>query len=62
MKEYITPEDVSKILKIGRNSTYKLINRPDFPKIKLGKSFRIPKEDFEKYLDHYLYAEIPFNV
>jgi excisionase family DNA binding protein len=62
MKEYITPEQVSEILHLGRNTTYKLINRPDFPKIKLGRSFRIPKEDFERYMDHYLYKSIDFHI
>ena len=58
MKEYITPEQVGKILSLGRNTTYKLIDRPDFPKIKLGRSIRIPKEDFEKFMEHYLYKEV----
>ena len=58
MKEYITPEQVGEILSLGRNTTYNLIDRPDFPKIKLGRSIRIPKEDFEKFMEHYLYKEV----
>lgn len=50
---YLTTKDVQQILKIGKNSAIKLINLPDFPKVRIGRSVRIPEEDFKKYMDSY---------
>lgn len=58
MKEYLTVEQAGEILMLGRNTMYKLVSRPDFPKIKIGKNIRIPKEDLEKFMEHNLYKEV----
>lgn len=55
--EYYTVADVQKILKFSRKKTYALVNQPDFPKMKIGREIRIPKEEFEKFLKHLLYKE-----
>lgn len=44
MDEMLTPTDIQKHLKIGRNKTYQLIQLSSFPKIKIGNTYRIPKE------------------
>lgn len=56
--EYLTTKDIQRILKIGRNSTLKLIALPDFPKIRIGRQIRIPEEDFYKYMESYKNLEI----
>lgn len=58
MEEFLTVDDVCKILKIGKNQGYKLVEQPDFPKIQIGKLYRIPKSKFEKYLTNNTYKQI----
>lgn len=48
MDEMLTPTDIQKHLKIGRNKTYQLIQLSSFPKIKIGNTYRIPKEKYLK--------------
>ena len=38
MDEMLTPTDIQKHLKIGRNKTYQLIQLSSFPKIKIGNT------------------------
>lgn len=42
--------DIQKHLKIGRNKTYQLIQLSSFPKIKIGNTYRIPKEKYLKWI------------
>lgn len=55
--EYIYgTEDIQKILKIGRNRTYKFLedvykNTHFFKVIKIGKLYRIPKKSFDQWLN-----------
>jgi excisionase family DNA binding protein len=44
--DFLTPQDVQKLLRIGRDKTRKLIQMDDFPSFKIGSSVRIPKEEF----------------
>ena len=39
-----------KILDIGRNSAYTLMKTNPFPIIRIGKTIRIPKEQFEEWM------------
>lgn len=55
--EYYTVAEVQEILKLGRKKTYALVNQPDFPKVKIGRNIRIPKIEFEKFMQHLLYGE-----
>ena len=43
-------KEVQERLKLGKNNTYKLINKKGFPKIIIGKKILIPEEQFEKYM------------
>lgn len=56
--DFFTIKELQDYLRIGRNKTYKLVNQNDFPKIQVGKSFIIPKEDLQKYLQRKLYKKI----
>ena len=58
MEEYLTPQDISTILNIGKNKTYNLINNKDFPKIRIGNSIRIPISKFDEYMSRHLYKTI----
>lgn len=57
-KEYITVNDLQNMLQLSRTQTYNLVSLPDFPKMKIGKSIRIPQAELQKYLKHNLYGNI----
>ena len=58
LKEYITVSELQSILKISRTQAYALVALPNFPKIRIGKSIRIPQMELDKYLKHNLYRGI----
>lgn len=47
---YVT-EDLMPLLGIGRSTAYCLVNRRDFPKIRLGRKILIPRDAFERWLE-----------
>ena len=54
MQKILTVKDVKEILGCGINRAYDIVNQRDFPKIKIGKRFYIPEDEFEKWLRFYL--------
>ena len=40
MKELLTVKDLQKYLGISRYKAYELVNMPDFPALRIGKSIR----------------------
>ena len=50
LEEMLTPMDVMNHLKLGRNKTYQLIQLSSFPKIKIGNTYRIPKDKYIKWV------------
>lgn len=46
----LTPEQLSDILKIGRNGIYNLLRSGAIRSIKIGKQYRIPREALSEYL------------
>lgn len=44
--EFYTTSDVRRILGIGNKTCLDLFHRSDFPCVKIGKSFKITKENF----------------
>lgn len=51
-EELYTPQEVADILKIKKNTVYELIKRGDIKCRKIGKQFRIRKDDLDTYLNH----------
>ena len=60
VEEYYMVKDVAKILKISRHKAYRLVDQPDFPKIRLGRDIRIPKSKFERFMERNLYTDYNF--
>lgn len=52
-----TVKELQKILKLGKNTVYELVSQPDFPTIKLGKKYLIPKKSLEEWMKRHLYKE-----
>ena len=46
----ITVEELAEILRIGRNSAYKLVKSGDIDIIRIGRTIRIPKNALLDYL------------
>lgn len=42
----MTVKELCEILEIGKPAAYALCHREDFPAIKIGKSFKIPRKRF----------------
>lgn len=47
-KQFYTPKEVSKILKVSPNFVYKMIRKGDIPSIRIGDLHRIPSDFFDK--------------
>ena len=46
----LSVKDVKRLLNIGTAAAYNLIHSKSFPVIRIGNSFRIPKEPFFEWL------------
>jgi len=49
--EYLTPEEISKLLKVTRLTVYRWIKEGKLKAVKAGRAVRIRREDLEKFLD-----------
>jgi len=47
---FLTPEQIAKILQINKMTVYREVKRGNLKAYKFGKEFRIRDTDFEKYL------------
>lgn len=50
LRQTLTISEVGEILGIGRNSAYEAAQRGDFPVLRVGKRFLVPKAALEKFL------------
>lgn len=50
-------EDIMQILDIKRGLAYTLLNSGEFPVLRVGTRYRIPKEAFNEWLDKKLKGE-----
>ena len=57
-KDYLTVKDLQDYLGFGKNKIYTLVNQNDFPKIRIGKNFLIPREELNTYLKRKIYKSI----
>ena len=48
--DVLLPEDLMTILKIGRNTTYKILKEGIIKSIKVGRNYKIPKNFIIEYL------------
>ncbi|CDE68298.1 dNA binding domain excisionase family [Clostridium sp. CAG:277] len=46
----LLPEEVSEILRIGMNEMYKILNNGQLSAYRVGRSWRIPKENLINYI------------
>ena len=48
--EVLTVSDVAEILYVGRNTVYELLNSGALEGFRIGKTWRIPKVNLERYI------------
>jgi excisionase family DNA binding protein len=48
--QLLTVDELAKYLKISRPKAYQLVHQEGFPKIKLGKSIRIPMQALDNWI------------
>ena len=53
----LTALEVKEVLGFGINKTYQLINSQGFPKIKIGRQYLIPENEFNKWIEKYCYKK-----
>lgn len=46
-----TVRETAKMLNIGMNSAYNLVNSKEFPKIQVGRKILIPKRGLESWIE-----------
>lgn len=51
--KFYTPDDVMRILHLGRTQVHKLFKSETFPAIKIGGSLRVDVKRFENWCDKY---------
>ena len=48
--DVVTVKEMQKMLRIGRNTAYKLVNSGKIPSVQVGASYLIAKKNIEKFL------------
>ena len=51
--EYLTPKDIEQLLNLSHTTVSRLLNRPDFPAVRIGRSVRVRRDRFEEYMETY---------
>ena len=49
--DILTVEELCEVLRIGKNTAYKLLKNNDIKSVKIGKIYKIPKKSVRKYLE-----------
>lgn len=55
---YMTAKEVGAYLRISLGQAYGLINQPDFPRQKIGKSYRVSFLELKEYLKKHRFSQI----
>ncbi len=50
VREIMTPEQVADLLQVDRETVYRLIRRRQLAATKVGRSYRIPRQDLDTFL------------
>ncbi len=54
---FLTVGEVAEMLRVSTMTVYRLIRQGEIPAVRVGKSYRLVKEDFDRYLaDRYTRA------
>lgn len=48
--DVLTPEDLMEVLRVGRNTVYRLLKKGEISSLRVGSKYRIPKKCVYDYL------------
>lgn len=55
---FYTIKELAKVLHLGESKVRKLVMHPNFPKIKIGRQYLIPKQKYQEWIERNLYKEV----
>ncbi|MGH9108275.1 MAG: helix-turn-helix domain-containing protein [Acidimicrobiales bacterium] len=47
---FMTVSEVAAVLRVSAMTVYRLINAGELPAVRIGRSFRVREQDFDRYL------------
>ena len=47
---FLTVAEVASLLRVSTMTVYRLIKADDLPAVRIGKSYRVPEDDVDRYL------------
>jgi len=50
MNEFLRPDEVRAILRIGRSKLYEMIAQGELPVVRIGRTIRIPRAELERWV------------
>ena len=51
---FLNAEMVAKMLGVSISSAYELMHEKDFPSVRIGKRFVVPREDLKVWIENYI--------
>jgi excisionase family DNA binding protein len=54
-ERFRTVSEVAAVLRVSNMTVYRLINSGDLPAVRIGRSFRLPAADVDRYVAERLY-------
>ena len=51
---FLNAEMVAKVLGVSISSAYELMHEKDFPSVRIGKRFIVPREDLKVWIENYI--------
>ena len=51
---FLNAEMVAKVLGVSISSAYELMHEKDFPSVRIGKRFIVPREDLKAWIENYV--------
>ena len=51
---FLNAEKLAKVLGVSISSAYELMHEKDFPSVRIGKRFIVPREDIKAWIENYV--------
>ena len=55
---FLNAEKLAKVLGVSISSAYELMHEKDFPSVRIGKRFIVPREDLKVWIENYIERKI----
>lgn len=51
---FLTAQEIQQVLRISLSATYTLFHDPTFPVVKIGGRYRVPRNEFDRWIQDHL--------